>query len=270
MTPIFAYGLMAGGAAVASRWCHISRGLGAGMIVAGAFMLASPAWADEHVLARDNSEVSCTVSKSGLTRVSLKDDRFASVSKLTTGVEADDFTVVNEPTRGDIYLSVPDGYSRTQVSFFGTTAKGYVYKFACRLGGDDAQQVFVENKDIMGENAPAVAKVSVSPQEASASLVQAMYQSAPIDGFDVIPAGTDPVMVGTLKVQMVTEYRGAALAGRVLKIENKGRQLVSLGEGTIAPSNAIAVSVANPQLKPGEATTAYIVTPSGLANGARP
>ena len=33
---------------------------------------------------------------------------------------------------------------------------------------------------------------------------------------------------------------------------------------------AIAVSVANPQLKPGEATTAYIVTPAGLANGARP
>ncbi|WP_298274657.1 MULTISPECIES: type-F conjugative transfer system secretin TraK [Alphaproteobacteria] len=271
MTPFFAYGLMASGAAVASRWCHLSRGIGAGMIVAGAIVLATPAWADEHVLARDNSEVSCTVSKTGLTRVSLKDDRFASVSKLTTGVEADDFTVVNEPTRGDIYLSVPEGFSRSKVSFFGTTAKGYVYKFACRLGADDAQQVFVENKDIVaGENAPEIAKASVSPQEASATLVQAMYQSSSLDGFDVIPAGTDPVMVGTLKVQMVTEYRGAALAGRVLKIENKGRQPVSLGEGTIAPSNAIAVSVANPQLKPGEATTAYIVTPAGLANGVRP
>jgi conjugal transfer pilus assembly protein TraK len=269
MTPIFAYGLMASGAAVASRWCHLSRGLGAAMIVAGAIALSSPAWADERVLARDNSEVSCTVSKSGLTRVSLKDDRFASVSKLTTGVESDDFTVVNEPTRGDIYLSVPEGFSRQRVSFFGTTAKGYVYKFACRLGGDDAQQVFVENKDIVGDNAPQVAQAT-SPQEASASLVQAMYQSASLDGFDILPSQTDPVMVGTLKVQMISEYRGAALAGRVLKIENKGRQPVALGEGTIAPSNAIAVSVANPQLKPGEATTAYIVTPAGLANGARP
>ncbi|SEJ98425.1 conjugal transfer pilus assembly protein TraK [Sphingomonas sp. OV641] len=102
MTPFFAYGLMAGGAAVASRLCLVSRGLGAGMIVIGAVALAAPAWADERVLAKDNSEVACTVSKSGLTRVSLKDDRFASVSKLTTGVETDDFTVVNEPTRGDI------------------------------------------------------------------------------------------------------------------------------------------------------------------------
>jgi hypothetical protein len=62
MTPFFAYGLMASGAAVASRWCHLSRGIGAGIIVAGAIVLASPAWADEHVLARDNSEVSCTVN----------------------------------------------------------------------------------------------------------------------------------------------------------------------------------------------------------------
>ena len=31
-----------------------------------------------------------------------------------------------------------------------------------------------------------------------------------------------------------------------------------------------AVSVPHPDLKPGEATTVYIVTPSGLANGVRP
>ena len=148
MTAWVAVGLIGGGTAFASRLCSLSRLIGAGMIVAGGMVLAAPAFADEHVLAKDNSEVACTMSKSGLTRVSLKDDRFASVSKLTTGVDTDDFTVVNEPTRGDIYVSVPEAYSRPNVSFFGTTSKGYVYKFSCRLAGDDAQQVFVENKDI--------------------------------------------------------------------------------------------------------------------------
>ena len=178
--------------------------------------------------------------------------------------------MVNEPTRGDIYVSVPEAYSRPNVSFFGTTSKGYVYKFSCRLAGDDAQQVFVENKDIGGAAETQVAAVAASPQEASATLVQAMFQSAPLEGFEVRPAVTDPVMIGSLKVQMVAEYRGASLAGRTLRIENRGKVPVALGEGTIAPSNAIAVSVANPNLKPGEATTAYIVTPSGLANGVRP
>ena len=140
MTTWVAVGLIGGGTAFASRLCSLSRLIGAGMIVAGGVVLAAPAFADEHVLAKDNSEVACTMSKSGLTRVSLKDDRFASVSKLTTGVDTDDFTVVNEPTRGDIYVSVPEAYSRPNVSFFGTTSKGYVYKFSCRLAGDDAQQ----------------------------------------------------------------------------------------------------------------------------------
>ena len=270
MMQLLAYGLIGGGAAFTSRVCHLSKMIGAGMIVVGGLALASPAFADEHVLARDNSEVACTMSKSGLTRVSLKDDRFASVSKLTTGVESDDFTVVNEPTRGDIYVSVPDGYSRQNVSFFGTTAKGYVYKFACRLGGTDAQHVFVENKDIEGERQAQVAQAAPTPQEASANLVQAMYENANIDGYEIHPSAMKPVMIGALKVQMISEYRGSQYAGRVLRIENGGKAPVSLGEGTIAPTNAIAVSVANPNLGPGQATTAYIVTPSGLANGVRP
>lgn len=84
MTAWVAVGLIGGGTAFASRLCSLSRLIGAGMIVAGGVVLAAPAFADEHVLAKDNSEVACTMSKSGLTRVSLKDDRFASVSKLRT------------------------------------------------------------------------------------------------------------------------------------------------------------------------------------------
>jgi conjugal transfer pilus assembly protein TraK len=108
-----------------SRLLHIT---GAALL-----LVCGPAVAaDETLLAVDNGEVTCSVSATGLTRVSLKDDRFASVSKLTTGVETEDFTVVNEPTRGDIYISLPEGYAKPGVSFFGTTAKGFVYKFACR------------------------------------------------------------------------------------------------------------------------------------------
>lgn len=79
MTPLIAFGLIGGGTAIASRVCSLSRFVGAGMILVGGMALAAPAFADEHLLAKDNSEVSCTLSKSGLTRISLKDDRFASV-----------------------------------------------------------------------------------------------------------------------------------------------------------------------------------------------
>ena len=259
MMSLLGYALFASGTGFASRSCHLTRLLGASLIVIATAVLATPALADEHVLARDNSEVQCTVSKTGLTRISLADDRFASVSKLTTGIDTEDFTVVNEPTRGDIYLSVPETYQKSTVSFFGTTAKGYVYKFACRLTGDDAQQVFVENKDIIGEKPAEVARAG-SPEDSSAALVQAMYQNASLDGFDIRQPVLAPVMVGSLEVQMISEYRGLNLAGRVLRIENKGKAAVALDETVIAPSGAVAVSVANPDLKPGAATTAYIVS----------
>lgn len=262
ITP-YAIGLFASGTALAARpLCLSSQTIGAGLLVAGALLMSSPAFADETLLASDNSEVACTISKSGLTRVSLKDDRFASVSKLTTGSETDNFTVVNEPTRGDIYISVPEGFTKDEVSFFGTTAKGFVYKFACRLEGERAHQVFVENRDILGEQ-PAELARALSPEETSASLVQSMYQGQAMDGFEIRQPSMNAVMVGPLKVQMITEYRGLNLVGRVLRIENTGKVAVALNEQTIAPSNAIAVSVARHELASDEVTTAYIITPSG-------
>ena len=262
---MLAYGLLAGGAVMSSRLCHLSRGAGFVLAGAGALLLAVPAIAaDETLMASDNSEVTCTVSLKGLTRISLKDDRFASISKMTTGIESEDFTVVNEPTRGDVYLSVPDGYSRSDVSFFGTTAKGYVYKFACRVGGDAAHQVFVHNRDILGQQPVELAR-RASPQDAAITLVQAMYAGSSLDGFEVRQPWRDPVHVGDLKVQMIAEYRGLDLNGRVLRIENKGRFPTALDEKRIAPANAVAVSLGSPNLKPGEATTAYVVLATGAA-----
>ena len=256
--------LLTGAPLVARPFCSGSRLIGSTLIVAAAVLSASPAWADETLMAADNGEIACTVAAKGLTRISLKDDRFASISKLTVGSETEDFTVVNEPTRGDIYISIPDGYSKPTVSFFGTTGKGFTYKFACRTGAGDAQQVFVHNRDLLAQQPAEVARRS-SPQDASIALVQAMYSGASLDGYEVRQPLLNAVQVGELKVQMITEYRGLDVSGRVLRIENKGRKDVLLDEKVIAPSNAVAVSVSNPTLKAGEATTAYIVLPAGAS-----
>src|SRR3546814_7571297 len=96
-------------------------------------------------MVEDNSRVACVASDKDLTRISLIGDEFASVSKVQPTNPLDDFSVVNEPTRGDIYLSVPEGFRLKLLSFFGTTKKGYVYKFGCRIEAIEAQQIFVSN-----------------------------------------------------------------------------------------------------------------------------
>ncbi|OYZ99300.1 MAG: conjugal transfer protein TraK [Rhizobiales bacterium 17-65-6] len=263
---VYAIGSAATGAVFLSRYyCYLSRILGAALVALSFFFIAEPAWADQTVMASDGSQVDCAASAKDLTRISLVEDEFASVSKISTGNPADDFSVVNEPVRGDIYLSVPEGFGRQALSFFATSKRGYVYKFVCRIAGEQAVQVFISNpaiaKDKAGDTAPQVA--AADPQETAVELVQAMYSNGVIDGYEMRQRALRPVYVGTLKVQMIAEYRGSDLTGRVLRIENKGAAPVTLTEATVAPSSALAVSIAEPKLDPGKVTTAYLVSQNG-------
>lgn len=229
-------------------------------------LLVSPALAaaDQTLMASDGSQVQCNASAKDLTRISLVEDEFASVSKINTGNPTDDFSVVNEPVRGDIYLSVPEGYSRQALSFFGTSKRGYVYKFICRIAGDQAVQVFVSNPAIAeAEVAEAGPRAQETPEDAAIALVQAMYANRIVDGYEMRQRALRPVYVGDLKVQMIAEYRGAEMIGRVLRIENKGAQDAMLTEASVAPSTALAVSIAEPKLGPGKVTTAYLVSRNG-------
>ncbi|GGN55425.1 conjugal transfer protein TraK [Novosphingobium sp. PC22D] len=255
--------LVAGAALLSSLDCLAKRSLGA-VILALGLLSSAPALADQTVSVADNGTVQCDASKQDLTRISLKDDEFASVSKVSSGNPNEDFSVVHEATRGDIYLSVPEGYVRTSLSFFGTTKKGFVYKFVCSVSGAEAKQVFVANAEINKPKREAMALKSGLPLDQQAvGLVRAMFEQKPAEGFEIHDRPHAPVNVGNLKVQLVSEYDGLLLAGKVLRIENTGSEPVLLGEDLIASRGAVAVSISNPSLAPGQATGAYVVVPAG-------
>ena len=157
MTALYAFGSAALGTALSSRtFCLISRIIGAALIAIAVFVFAAPAFAagDQTLMAADGAQVSCNASAKDLTRISLVGDEFAGVSKINTGNPSDDFSVVNEPVRGDIYLSVPEGFGRQVLSFFGTSKRGYVYKFQCRISGD---QVYFDDPDRLAADGGAKA-----------------------------------------------------------------------------------------------------------------
>ena len=269
MTPTqYLIGSAIAGAALCSRLCIVSRTTGALLIAASAMGISAPALAlgDQTLMASDGSQVECSASARDLTRISLVEDEFASVSKINTGNPADDFSVVNEPVRGDIYLSVPDGFARPALSFFATSKRGYVYKFICRIAGDQAVQVFISNPAIAKADAAEAGPRGVqqaSSQDRAIELVQAMYGGQIVDGYEMRQRSLRPVYVGDLKVQMIAEYRGSEMTGRVLRIENKGTQEATLTEASVAPASSLAVSIAEPRLAPGKVTTAYLVSRTG-------
>lgn len=219
--------------------------------------------ADQTLIADDSSEIQCQIAKKGVTRISLKDDRFASVMKMSAGTPLDDFKVVEEPTRGDIYISLPASYRKNTVSFFGTSAKGNVYKFLCTTIEREVHQVFVENKT-MEEERLAQAGQPFVLEEQAAMLVEAMHSKSPMEGYEVRKLRSNNSRIGDLKVKMTNEYRGSYLRGRTLKIENHGKTKLTLDESKIAPPGAVAVSVWDKDLAPGKSTTAYIVMPGDV------
>ena len=172
MNPLVSALMFASGSVLASRLCHLSRLTGAALIASGLVLTASPALADETILVADNGEVRCQASKSDLTRISLKDDQFVSVSRVQSGIESEDFSIVHEPTRGDIYISVPQGYAKPNISFFGTTQNGFVYKFDCQVAVEAAVQVFVANADVERPQArPETLQANASLDDRAVGLV---------------------------------------------------------------------------------------------------
>lgn len=250
------------GALLAGRPCAMAaRPIGMVLISLGALCFAAPAFADQNIMAADNGTVQCVTSAKDLTRISLAGDQFASVSKITTGNPAEDFKIVNEPVRGDIYISVPDGFPRATLSFFGTTRKGFVYKFICQVRGTEAEQVFIANTAIPSERAQNQEEPS-SPEDTAVRLAQAMYRGEPVDGFDMRSTVLEPVMIGRLQVQQVGEYRSAEINGLVLRVRNTGRQAQSLNENMLAARGALAFMAPVSELAAGQETAVYLIQSS--------
>jgi len=235
------------------------------MLLVGALGGAGAAHADQNIMAADNGTIRCEASAKDLTRISLKDDQFASVSKMQAENPAEDFQVVNEPVRGDIYLSVPSGYPKPNLSFFGTTKKGFVYKFLCAVGGVEPRQVFIANVDV--EEARSVSDVipsGLAPGEAAARLISAMYEQRSVEGYEISWRSRMPVTTGSLKVQLVGEYVGGQVTGKILKITNDATSPAVLSEDQVGPSDAVGVSITNAKLAPGQVTMAYVVVRSAI------
>lgn len=261
----YAWGALGVGAALISRPLSFGgRSVGILIFAAGLIMAVAPAHADQAVLAKDNGQVDCFASAKDLTRISLNGDQFASVSKISTGVPTEDFQIVNEPVRGDIYLSVPDGFSKPQLSFFGTTRKGYVYKFLCKVRGNDAEQIFITNASLDSEKAKDW-EVRTSPEETAVRLGLAMYASQSIEGFEISQTVLEPVRVGKLQVQQISEYRGSEIRGTVLRVRNLGKDPVTLDQGMFTSGGAVAFIAPRPEIGSGQDTAVYLIHSNGGA-----
>ena len=209
-----------------------------------AFALAPvPAHADQFVEAADNATINCELARGELTRIALIDDGFANVSKIASGFPYNDFQVTHEPVRGDIYISVPPQFAAARVSFFATSKAGYVYKFACRLGGEEATQLFITNPALAKSEA-AEWETETGPEDTAIRLIEAMASEAVLPGFTARAELSAPRRTGGIEVQLVAEYRGDELTGQRFLVRNLGQESLALGSEREGPAGALAFAYA--------------------------
>ena len=232
-------------------------------LAAASCALATAAHADQFVEAADGGTIDCVLARGALTRIALIEDGFANVSKMANGFPYNDFEVTHEPVRGDIYVSVPLQYASAQVSFFATSSAGHVYKFACRVEGEEASQLFVTNPALSKSDAADWEEGALSRDHATLRLIEAMANDAVLPGFRARAALSRPRRTGNLEVQQVAEYEGAELTGQAFTLRNLGSDPIDLASERTAPAGALAFAYGRDALAPGETTQAFLVFAKG-------
>jgi conjugal transfer pilus assembly protein TraK len=219
--------------------------------------LASPVWAEQRYPVSDNGEVSCQLSLRDITRISAVGDAFVTDIKRSASNSSAEYSVANEESRGDLYLSFPDGANVTRVSFFAITRKNFVYKFDCAVQDVPAQQIFIENA-LAAEDTekPAVE----SGWERLLAIGTAMAEGRPYPGFVVSAVPMEPRFFGGLKLQVRTVYEGADLVGKIVDISNISKSAVVLREEELKPPGTVWFSVSAMQIEPGQSVVEYVLT----------
>jgi conjugal transfer pilus assembly protein TraK len=232
-------------------------------LAAASCAFATAAHADQFVEAADGAAVDCVLARGALTRIALVNDGFANVSKMASGYPYNDFEVTHEPVRGDIYVSVPLQYASAKVSFFATSSAGHVYKFACKVDGEEASQLFVTNPALARPDAVEWESQAPTRDEAAIRLIEAMASDAVLPGFRARAELSRPRRTDSLEVQQVAEYEGAELTGQAFTLRNLGPAPIDLSSEREAPTGALAFAFGRDTLTPGETTQAFLVFAKG-------
>ena len=240
------------------------RGLLTGIITVIITVMTLPTmvFADQFLKAADNATLSGVVSRVEVTRISFTGDDVASLQKIKPANPLDDFSVAHDAVTGDIYVTLPTGYSSKFVNFFATSKRGYTYKFVLRVSDIPATQIFVQNPAVASDRAMSFERAQPYRQTL-VRLMRAMWNREVLPGFKIKWRRGHRIKAGPLKYREVGTYNGNGLVGQVYEVHNKSRKPVHLSEAAFETdnitSNILAISLQTLHLAPKAKTIVFII-----------
>lgn len=224
--------------------------------------------ADQFLKAADNATLSGVMSKSEVTRISFTGDDAASVQKIKPTNPMDDFSIAHDPVTGDIYVTLPVGFSSKFVNFFATSKRGFTYKFILRVSDIPATQIFVQNP-VVGSQRAAQFERKQPYRQTLVKIIRAMWNRQILPGYEITWRDRHRIKAGPLRYRQTGLYQGSNLVGRIYEVENNSAKPVQLSEGLFQTGHILAVSIQQRDLAPRSKTSVFVILSKrgGLTNG---
>lgn len=220
-------------------------------------MLAINANAIQVYNVKNGAEVSAKIYTSGLSRISLQDDRIAAIK----GV-AGEFLIDKNEEIGDIYIKPSSARSSDTINLFISSEKGNTYSLRLTVGSDHPETISLVSNDLIFDE-PESMSTGYSDRKADMiEMIKRASAGADIKGYSTeIFKEPSRLKLKNDVVSIVEKiYTGREYRVEVLRIENNLKKTVSVKEKDLVNSNEVmAVSLETNVLPDGSFTKAYRV-----------
>ena len=223
---------------------------------------AAPATAQQLLDASDGGVITGYVSSTGVTRLSFVGDAASSV-QMGQGGDGPGFSLVHEPSKGDLYLTLTRdprrGERASAASFFVTTRAGFTYQVELAAREVPSTQIQIRNPEIALKAAQAAE--ATDPRETRiVTLTRAMWSGFTLDGYRIERPYQRERVAGSFRLVVSAIYEGRDLTGRVLTIRNTTPGSTEVDEALFMAPGVLSVTLKGPRtLQSGESAQILIV-----------
>jgi type-F conjugative transfer system secretin TraK len=220
------------------------------LIGIASLLFCSCAVAQQKVPVQEGTEVTITVSSNTLNRLAVQDDRIMTVKGITGQFQLD-----KDGESGQVFIQPIKTDKQELIHLFLLTEKGHTYPLSLTVHEGAAESILLMPLEIER----AQWEQSSNYEVLLRTLVQAMHNQTPLEGFVLNTIKTQIPVIKFAAINHLQTYTGTQLQGHVLEVTNRSKEELILTEELFQLKGVRAVSILNPILSGFAKTRVYVV-----------
>lgn len=201
--------------------------------------------------------IEANISRQGLTRITVKDDRILNVFGITG-----EYVLETDEEQGQIFIRPMGPGSMNPISLTLTTEMGHTQDLRLAPIDKAPEAIILQDEEASKEGLAKKKAQSIASRDAIEALVQACQENRIPVGYKAMPLEILPQKAGTQhkEYRLIREIRGPHLNGLTYKVNNTSHIPLIMAEQSFADPDVIAVSMPTKLINPGGSTYVYVVS----------